>query len=70
MVKVKSEKAGISDSLPSTAVWFVFCVSFARLFFDTLWSPTGIGLTSWLSFVMFNYVLSLSHVVSWVRCGT
>ena len=29
----------------------------------------GKGLTSWLSFVMFNCVLSLSHVVSWVRCG-
>ena len=28
----------------------------ARLFVDALWSPTGKGLTSWLSFVM-----SLSH---------
>ena len=27
-------------------------------------------LTSWLLFVMFNCLLSLSHVVSWVRCGT
>ena len=25
---------------------------------------------SWLSFVMFNCVFSLSHVVFWVRCGT
>ena len=26
----------------------------ARLFVDALWSPAGIGLTSWLSFVMSN----------------
>ena len=26
----------------------------ARLFVDALWSPTGKGLTSWLSFVMSN----------------
>ena len=25
-----------------------------RLFIDTLWSPAGKGLTSWLSFVMFD----------------
>ena len=35
-----------------------------------MWSPAGKGMTSWLSFVMFYCVLSLSHVVSWVRCGT
>ena len=37
-----------------------------------LWSPAGKGLTScpWLLFVMFNCIFSLSHVVSWVRCGT
>ena len=40
-----------------------------RLFIAALWSLTGKGLTSWLSFVMFN-VFSLSLVVSWVRCGT
>ena len=33
-------------------------------------TPAGKGLTSLLFFVMFNCVLSLSHVVSWVRCGT
>ena len=27
-----------------------------RLFIAALWSPTGKGLTSWLSFVMFNCV--------------
>ena len=41
-----------------------------RLSIAALWSPAGKRLTSWLSFVMFNCVLSLSHVVSWVRCGT
>ena len=50
-----------------------FClvsVMFSRLFIAALWSSTGKGLTSWLSFVMFNCVLLLSHVVSRVRCGT
>ena len=40
---------------------------FSRLFIVALWSPAGIGLTSWLLIEMFNCVLSLSHVVSWVR---
>ena len=48
---------------------FVF-VMFSRLFIAAVWSPTGKGLISWRSFVMFNCVLSLSHAVSWVRCGT
>ena len=33
----------------------------ARLFVDALWSPTGTGLNSWLSFVMLIVTLSLSH---------
>ena len=45
-------------------------VMLSCLFIDALWSPAGKGLTSWLTFVMFNWVWSLSHVVSWVRCGT
>ena len=40
------------------------------LFIAALWSPAGKGLTSRLLFVMFNCVFLLSHVVSWVRCGT
>ena len=40
------------------------------LFIAALWSPAGKGLTSWFLFVMFIVVLLLSHVVSWVRCGT
>ena len=44
-------------------------VMFSRLFITAVWSPAGKGLTSWLLFVMFNCVLSLSHVVFWVRCG-
>ena len=42
-------------------------VMLSRLF--ALWSPDGIGLISWLLYVMFNCALLLSHVVSWVRCG-
>ena len=42
----------------------------SRLFIAALWSPAGKGLTSWLLFVMLNCVLSLSNVISWVRCGT
>ena len=56
-------------------VIYVLCLVFfmlSRLFIAALWSPAGKGLISWLLFVMFNYVLSLSHLVSsmWVRCGT
>ena len=40
-------------------------------FIVALWSPAGKGLTSWLSCVRCFFVfLSLSHVVSWVSCGT
>ena len=39
------------------------------MFIDALWSPAGKGLTSWLSFVMSNYVVVTSPLVSWVRCG-
>ena len=40
------------------------------LFIAALWSPARKGLTSWLLLVMFIVFLLLSHVVSWVRCGT
>ena len=54
----------------------------SRLFIAALWSPAEKGPTSWLSLVMINQglpiqrvpglivFLSLSHVVSWARCGT
>ena len=43
----------------------------SRLFIAAFWSPAGKDLTSWLLFVMcLIVILSLSHVVSWVRCGT
>ena len=45
-------------------------VMLSRLFIAAVWSPAGKGLTSWLLFLMLTVVLSLSHVVSWVRCGT
>ena len=50
-----------------------FCLVFlmpSRLFIAALWSPAGKGLTSWLLLVMLIVFLLLSHVVSWVRCGT
>ena len=48
----------------------VFAMFCARLFICALWSPAGKGLTSWLSFVVSSVSLSLSPLVSWVRCGT
>ena len=45
-------------------------VMLLHLFIAALWSPAGKGLTSWISFVVFNCVLSFSHVLSLVRCGT
>ena len=41
----------------------------ARLFGDTLWSPAGKGLTSWLSFVMPNCDVVTFPLVSWARHG-
>ena len=49
---------------------FLVIVMLLRLFIAALWSPAIKGLTSWLLFVMFIVVFLLSHVVSWVRCGT
>ena len=50
---------------------FMSCVyMLSRLFIVALWSPEGKGLTSWLLFVMFNCILSLSYMVSWVKYGT
>ena len=48
------------------------CVSyaFASVHCCLVVSPAGKGLTSWLLLVMFIVFLLLSHVVSWVRCGT
>ena len=43
---------------------FIFSVLLclcARLFVCALWPPAGKGLTSWLSFVVSNCELSLSH---------
>ena len=42
----------------------------SHLFIAALWSPAGKGLTSLLLSVMFIVFLLLSHMVSWVRCGT
>ena len=42
----------------------------SRLFIAALLSLAVKGLICWLSFVMFIVFLSLSHLVSWDRCGT
>ena len=50
-----------------------FCLVFLMLlclFIAALWLTAGKGLTSWLLLVMLIVFLLLSHVVSWVRCGT
>ena len=55
---------------PFRYLCFVFVMLFS-LFIAALWSPAGKGLASWLSYMCcFLVFLSLSHVVSWVRCGT
>ena len=41
-----------------------------HLFIAALWSPAEKVLTSWFLLVMFIVFLLLSHVVSWVRCGS
>ena len=43
------------------------CVS---VFFCALWSSAEKGLTSWLSFVVYNCEFVSIPLVSWVRCGT
>ena len=41
----------------------------ARLFICALWSPTGKGLTSWLSFVVYICEFVTFPLESWVRSG-
>ena len=49
---------------------FVFALLYC-LNLAALWPPAGKGLTSWLSCVCcFLVFLSLSHMMSRVRCGT
>ena len=52
-----------------------FCLLFAmplcmRLFICALWLPAVKGLTSWLSFVVYNCECVTFPLVSWVRCGS
>ena len=53
---------------------FLSCVCYAslcvRLFICALLSPAGKGLTSWLSFVVYNCEFVTFPLVSLVRCGT
>ena len=49
----------------------LFLLSFRiRLSIESLWSPAGKGLTSWLLFVIsYNEVVTFP-LVSWVRCAS
>ena len=67
MKKIMTKYTSFVDHLCYLCLVFV---KLLRLFIAALWSPAGKGLTSWLSFVMFNCVFVTSHVVSLVRCGT
>ena len=56
-------------------LWFFYVFSVlrllclcARLFICDLLSPAGNGLTSWLSFVVFNNEFVTFPLVSWVSC--
>ena len=51
------------------AVLCLLCLC-ARLFICALWSPAGKGLTSWLSFVVYNCEFVTFPLISLVRCGT
>ena len=44
---------------------FLLCF-YSHLFIDALWSPAGKGLTSWLSFVMYNCISVTFLLVSWL----
>ena len=54
--------------------FFLSCVSYAFVhvyfYICALWPPAGKGLTSWLSFVVFNCEFVTFLLVSWVSCGT
>ena len=60
--------ASLVDHLCLFSVLYLLCFC-ACLFIDALWSLAGSGLTSWLSFVMFNCEVDTFPLVSWVRCG-
>ena len=52
--------ATVNSSIYLISVLFLLCLR-VRLFIDALWSPAGKVLTSWLSFVMSNCEVTLSH---------
>ena len=53
----------------------LFCLVFVKPLCASIYScfvvsPAGKGLTSWLSFVLYNCEFVTFPLVSWVRCGT
>ena len=67
---ILASRQNIEDHILRQLVFRV-CHMLTCLFIAALWTPAGKGLTSWLS-CMFCFIvfLSLSHIVSLVRCGT
>ena len=57
------------DLLLCYLVLFLLCLC-ARLFICALWSPAGKGLTTGLSYVVYNCEFVTFPFVFWVRCGT
>ena len=67
----------IDHSKSVLLLWIIYVFSVlcllclcARLFIWALWSPTGKGLTSWLSFEVSYCEFVTFPLVSWVRWGT
>ena len=66
-----------TDRSKAVLLLWIICVIFVffllwfrdRLFVCALWSPTGKGLTSWLSFVVSNCEVVHFPLVYLVRCG-
>ena len=61
--------SGFVDFLCFCSVLCLLCLC-ARLFICALWSPSGKGLTSGVSFVVSNCEFVTFPLVSWVGCGT
>ena len=58
-------------TVPRRCIFYVCLAILPCLFLAPLWSPVGKGLTSWPSCIWcFLVFLSLSQMVSRVRCGT
>ena len=69
MHEITKMSTSFVDLLCFCSVLCLLCLC-ARLFICALWSPAGKGLTSWLSFAVYNCEFVTFPLVSWARCGT